>query len=56
MNRNLNIRKDPKFKKNKEIPNKETLEAYKEACEIEANLIESKTFKYIESLMDDLLN
>ena len=56
MNRNLNIRKDPKCKKNKEIPNKETLEAYKEACEIEANLIESKTFKDIESLMDDLLN
>lgn len=56
MKEDLNIRKDSKFNKFKEIPNKATLEAYKEACEIEANLSESKTFKDVESLMDDLLN
>ncbi len=41
---------------NCEIPNKTTLEAYKEVEDMEMNPNNYKTFNSVESLMDDLLN
>ncbi len=45
-----------KLKSSNEIPNKTTLEAYKEVEDMEMNPNKYKTFNSLESLMDDLLD
>lgn len=43
------------FEITKDIPNKTTLKAYKEVEKMEKNIKDAKTFKNVDSLMDDLL-
>ena len=52
----MKIKLNLKLKSSDEMPNKTTLEAYKEVEDMEMNPNNYKTYKSIDSLMKDLLD